>query len=166
MNYLKAVLACSLLAVSPFASAGEAKGTMEFGGAAVTLHSATALAYVDYDGTSKTLVLLSDEPIDLAPAMKTDDPLFALHNDPKIDAAPHAKVFIESGRISIIGHKVGDHMQYLASQKFGLDASVSKVDAGTIKGRLRAGEGSSVKIDAEFTTSVAGPVKLPSLSGE
>lgn len=143
------------LCMSNPAHAGEARGTLTVKGTTVTLASAVAFEVMPGTEHASTLVLLSEKPIDLSAALATDDPYFVVLNDKAIDAVTHAKVFVSKERISINAHKAGDDMQYLASQKFGLEASASGGDGKPLVGRLRTkGEDTSVQIDAEFATTI------------
>lgn len=151
------ILIAILFAVcmSTRAHAGEARGTLTVKGTTVTLASAVAFEVMPGTEDASILVLLSEKPIDLSAALATDDPYFVVLNDKAIDAVTHAKVFVSKERISINAHRAGDDMQYLASRKFGLEASASGGDGKPLIGRLRTKDGdASVQIDAEFTTAV------------
>lgn len=144
--------------LSTHTHAGEARGTLTVKGITVVLTSAVAFEVMPGTDHASTLVLLSEKPIDLSAALASDDPYFEVLNDKAIDAVTHAKVFVSRERISINAHKAGDDMQYLASQKFGLEASASGGDGKPLVGRLRTkGTDTSVQIDAEFTTAVESP---------
>ncbi|WP_395684031.1 hypothetical protein [Dokdonella sp.] len=157
MNPVRVVLATLLATWAALAHAGEARGTLTLAGTTVELKAATALT-IQSGGEPITLVLLSEKPIDLKAALATDDPYLTLINDPVLDGVTHAAVFVSSKRTSINAHKAGDSTQYLASRKFGLDATVSGGDGTPVKGRLRSTDKEmSVQIDAEFSTDIAKP---------
>jgi hypothetical protein len=157
MNPARLAIAVALATCSAAAHAGEAKGTLALGGTTIELKAATALA-IDSGGEPTMLVLLSEKPIDLKAALATENPDLALINDPALDGMTHAAVFVSSKRTSINAHKAGDSTQYLASRKFGLEATVSGGNGAPLKGRLRSTDKEmSVQIDAEFITDVARP---------
>ena len=156
MNPFCLILAIPLAACAITVNAGEAKGTLTLAGSTVELNSAVAFRINGSDEPT-TLVLLSEKPIDVA-ALATTDPYVALLNDAALDRVTHAKVFVSSKRTSISAHKAGDSTQYLASRKFGLEATVSGGEGAPLKGRLRSTDAAmSVQIDAEFTTDIAKP---------
>lgn len=157
MNLAGSALALAFATAAVTANAGEASGTLTLGGTTVELKAAVALA-IDGGGEPTTLVLLSEKPIDLEAALASDDPYFVLLNDRTLDSVTHAKVFVTARRTSINAHKAGDDMQYLASPRLGLDATVSGGGDAPLKGRLRSTDKDmSVQIDAEFTTDIARP---------
>ena len=157
MHPAQLVVAALLAACAAAANAGEAKGTLTLAGTTIELKAAAALA-IDGGGEPTMLVLLSEKPIALKAALATDDPYVALLNDPALDGVTHVKVFVSPKRTSISAHKAGDSTQYLASRKFGLEATVSGGDGAPLKGRLRSTDKEmSVQIDAEFTTDIAKP---------
>lgn len=157
MNPAAPALAVVLATLAAAANAGEASGTLTLAGTTVQLKAAVALA-IDGGGEPTTLVLLSEKPLDLKAALASDDPYFVLLNDRTLDGVTHAKVFVTAKRTSINAHKAGDSMQYLASRKFGLEATVSGGDGAPLKGRLRSTDKDmSVQIDAEFSADVARP---------
>lgn len=157
MNPARLAVAVALAACSAAAHAGEAKGKLALAGTTVELKAATALM-IDSGGEPTTLILLSEKPIDLKAALATEDPYLSLINDPALDGMTHAAVFVSSKRTSINAHKAGDSTQYLGSQKFGLEATVTGGDGAPLKGRLRStNKEMSVQIDAEFTTDIARP---------
>ena len=157
MNTVQAVLATLVAACAATAHAGEAKGKLTLAGTTIELKAAAALT-ISSGGEPTTLVLLSEKPIDLKAALATEDPYLTLINDPALDGVTHAAVFVNSQRTSISAHKAGDSTQYLASRKFGLEATVSGGDGAPLRGRLRSTDKEmSVQIDAEFTTDIAKP---------
>lgn len=157
MNAVRTVLVTLLAACAAAANAGEAKGTLTLAGTTIQLNAAVALR-IDSGNEPTTLVLLSEKPIDVKAALATDEPYVALLNDPALDGVTHAKVLVSSKRTSIYAHKAGDSTQYLASRKFGLEATVSGGDGAPLKGRLRSTDAEmSVQIDAEFSTDIAKP---------
>jgi len=157
MNPFCLILATLLAACAITANAGEARGTLTLAGSTVELNSAVAFRINGSDEPT-TLVLLSEKPIDVKAALATTDPYVALLNDAALDRVTHAKVFVSSKRTSISAHKAGDSTQYLASRKFGLEATVSGGEGAPLKGRLHSTDAAmSVQIDAEFTTDIAKP---------
>jgi hypothetical protein len=157
MNPARVVVAALLASCAAAADAGEARGTLTLAGTTIELKAATALT-INSGGEPTTLVLLSEKPIALQAALATEDPYLTLINDPALERVTHATVFIGSNRISINAHKADDSTQYLASRKFGLEATVSGGNGAPLKGRLRSTDKEmSVQIDAEFTTDIAKP---------
>ena len=157
MNPAASAFAVVLAALAATANAGEASGKLTLAGTTIELKAAVALAIAGGNEPT-TLVLLSEKPIDLKAALASDDPHFVLLNDRTLDDVTYAKVFVTARRTSINAHKAGDDMQYLASQKLGLDAKVSGGGDAPLKGRLRStNKDMSVQIDAEFTTDIARP---------
>ena len=157
MNPVRPVVAALLAVCAAAAHAGDAKGTLTLAGTTIELKEATAFT-IDSGGEPTTLVLLSEKPIALKAVLSTEDPYVALLNDPALDGVTHAKVFVTAKRTSISAHKAGDSTQYLASRKFGLEATVSGGEGAPLKGRLHSTDAAmSVQIDAEFTTDIAKP---------
>lgn len=157
MSVVRTVVTVLLAACAATAVAGEAKGTLTLAGTTVELKASAALVMRGGDGPT-TLVLLSEKPIDLKAALATDDPYFTLINDPALDAMTHATLFVGPKYTSLSAHKAGDDTQYLASRKFGLEATVSGGDGKPLQGRLRSTDPDmSVQIDAEFTTTISIP---------
>lgn len=157
MNAVRPIVAALLAVCAGAANAGEAKGTLTLAGTTIELKAATALTINGGDEPT-TLVLLSEKPIALKAALATENPYVALLNDPALDGVTHAKVFVSEKRTSVSAHKAGDSTQYLASRKFGLEATVSGGNGAPLKGRLRSTDKEmSVQIDAEFTTDIAKP---------
>lgn len=157
MNPVRPVVAALVAVCATVAHAGEARGTLTLAGTTIELKEATALT-IDSGGEPVTLVLLSEKPIALQTALAAKDPYVALINDPALDGTTHAKVFVSAKRTSISAHKAGDATQYLASRKFGLEATVSGGNGAPLNGRLRSTDKEmSVQIDAAFSTDVARP---------
>ena len=154
------VVAAFLLALvlaSP-AFAGEAQGQLTLAGKTVPLKVANALSLTDYEGKPYTLVLLTEAPIDLSTVIAAPDPATALLNFAPIDAVTHAKVFVSDVRVYINAHCAGDKNQYLASQKFGLEAKISGGGTKPIEGSLRSTDAEmSVQIDVTFKAAIIKP---------
>jgi hypothetical protein len=154
---IRPFLAVLLATCATAADAGEASGTLTLAGTTVELKSAVAFA-IRAGEKPTTLVLLSEQPIDLKVELASTDPYTTLINDRALDGVTHAKVFVTKERTSISAHKAGDDTQYLASRKFGLEAKVSGGDGTPLHGRLHSTDaGMSVQIDATFSVRISEP---------
>lgn len=149
------LIALFALTASARACAGEAQGQVTLGGSKFSMNVANAFLEDTGGGKPTTLVLLTEGPVDLSSELASPDPYFDLINDKAIAAVAWVAVFIEGKHVSVNAHKAGDETQYFASQKFGLDATVSGGGNAPIEGKLHlGGSGTSMQIDVNFKTDM------------
>ena len=156
LRFVAAFLLALVLASPAFA--GKAQGQLTLAGKTVPLKVANALSLTDYEGKPYTLVLLTEAPIDLSSVLASPDPLTTLLNFAPVDAVTHAKVFVSDVRVYVNAHCAGDNKQYLASQKFGLEAKISGGGTKPLEGSLRSTDAEMpVQIEVTFKADVIKP---------